>query len=133
VQERWFVPLLWIQQLRDSVARPLQLRLMSCAARVIVFQPRGNMEVTVKIHKDKSISDQTFVLEETTFIECTLKDCDLFFSGGDTEIVNVKIDNCRIHFRGAAKNTIALMQTLRMIPGPIQLPPQAQSVPPKPN
>ena len=87
----------------------------------------------MKIHKDKNISDQTFVLEENVFFDCTLKNCDLFYSGGDVEIVNLKLDNTRIHFQGAAKNTIGLMQLLRMIPGPIQLPPQVQSVPTKPN
>jgi len=87
----------------------------------------------VKIHKDKNISDQTFVLEENVFIDCTLKNCDLFYSGGDVEIVNLKLDNTRIHFQGAAKNMIGLMQTLRMIPGPIQLSPQVQSAPTKPN
>lgn len=87
----------------------------------------------MKIYKDKTMSEQTFILEESVFHDCTLKDCDLFYSGGDVEIVNLKLDNTRIHFRGAAKNMIALMQTLRMIPGPIQLPPQVQSAPTKPN
>ena len=87
----------------------------------------------MKIYKDKNLSEQTFVLEEVCFFDCTLKDCDLFYSGGDIGIVNLKLDGCRIHFRGEAKNTVALMQILRMIPGPIQLPPQAQSAPPKPN
>jgi hypothetical protein len=86
----------------------------------------------VKIHRDKNISDQTFVLEENVFIDCTLKDCDLFYSGGDVEIVNVKLDNSRVHFRGEAKNTMALMQTLRMISGPVQLPPQTTTSSQKP-
>ena len=87
----------------------------------------------MKIYKDKTMSDQIFIIEETVFYDCTLKNCDLFYSGGDSEIVNVKLDGCRVHFRGAARNMITLMQTLRMIPGPIQLPPQAQSAPTKPN
>jgi hypothetical protein len=87
----------------------------------------------MRIYKDKNISDQTFVMEESVFVDCTLKNCDLFYSGGDFEVVNVKLDGSRIHFRGAAKSTVALMQMLRMIPGPIQLPPQTQSAPTKPN
>jgi hypothetical protein len=81
----------------------------------------------MKIYRDKTISDQTFVLEDTSFYDCTLKNCDLFFSGGDVEISNVKLDGSRLHFRGAAKNTTSLMVVLRMIPGPTQLPPQVQS------
>jgi hypothetical protein len=81
----------------------------------------------MKIYKEKNMSEQTFVLEEVSFYECSLKDCDLFYSGGDFEMVNTKMDNCRMHFRGAAKNTVGLMQMLRMLPGPIQLPPQTSS------
>ena len=87
----------------------------------------------MKIYKDKNLSEQTFVIEDCSFFDCTLKDCDLFYSGGDFEIINLKMDNCRLHFRGAAKNAIGLMQLLRMLPGPIQLQPQPQSAPPKPN
>lgn len=87
----------------------------------------------MKVHRDKNISDQTFVLEEVCFFDCTLKNCDLFYSGGDFGIVNLTLDGCRVHFRGAAKTTVALMQTLRMIPGPVQMPQQAKSVPPKAN
>lgn len=78
----------------------------------------------MKIYKDKNISEQTFVLEETAFVDCTLKDCDLFYSGGDFEFVNLKLDNSRIHFRGGAKNTQLLMVTLGMLKAPLQLPPQ---------
>lgn len=87
----------------------------------------------MKIYRDKNLSEQIFELEEACFFDCSLKDCDLFYSGGDFEIVNLKMENCRVHFRGLAKNMIALMQTMRMIPGPIQLPPQAQSTPTKAN
>jgi hypothetical protein len=87
----------------------------------------------MRIYKNKVISETTFVMEDVAFFDCTLKDCDLFYSGGDFEVANVKLDGSRIHFRGAAKNMIALMQTLGMLRGPIQLPPQGQSSPPKPN
>jgi hypothetical protein len=69
----------------------------------------------MKIYQDKNISDQTFELEEAVFINCSLKNCDLFYSGGDTEFVNLRIDGCRFHFRGAAKNTQQLFLTLGMI------------------
>lgn len=78
----------------------------------------------MKVYKDKTMSEQTFVLEEATFYDCTLKDCDLFYSGGDFEMVSVKLDNCRIHFRGAAKNTQLLMMTAGMLKNQLQLPPQ---------
>lgn len=87
----------------------------------------------MKIYRNKTLSDQTFVLEETCFFDCTLKNCDLFFSGGDVVISNLTLDGSRLHFQGAAKNTTSLMVLLRMLPGPTQLPHQVQSAPTKPN
>jgi len=54
------------------------------------------------------------VLEEVAFINCTLTDCDLYYSGGDFDLVNTKIDACRFHWRGHAKNTATLMQMMQM-------------------
>lgn len=87
----------------------------------------------MKVYRDKSLTEQVFVLEEASFFNCTLKDCDIFFGGGDFQIVDTKLDNCRVHFRGQARNTIAMMQTVGLLRGPIQLPPQATSAPAKPN
>ena len=78
----------------------------------------------MKIFRDKTLSDQTFVLEETVFIDCTLRNCDLFYSGGDFEFVNLKLDNSRFHFREAAKYTAMLFQTLGMMREPSKIPAQ---------
>jgi hypothetical protein len=87
----------------------------------------------MKIYKDKVMSEQTFVLEESAFVDCTLKNCDVFYSGGDFEFVNLKLDNTRFHFRGAAKQTQILFQTLGMIPGASQVSSQAGMTSQKPN
>ena len=50
----------------------------------------------MKIYKDKKISEQTFELEEVALHDCQLKDCDIFYSGGDFELVNTTMDNCRM-------------------------------------
>jgi hypothetical protein len=71
----------------------------------------------MKIYKDKTMSEQTFILEEVALFDCVLKDCDVFYSGGDFEFVNLKLENTRFHFRGAAKQTQILFQSLGMIPG----------------
>ncbi len=81
-------------------------------------------EMKMKIYKDKTMSEQTFVLEESVFIECTLRNCDLFYSGGDFEFVNLKMDNCRFHWREAAKSSLLLFQTIGMLREQSQLPPQ---------
>lgn len=78
----------------------------------------------MRIYEDKTMSDQTFILEENVFLNCTLKNCDVFYSGGDFEFVNLKLDNTRFHFRGAAKNTQMLFQTIGLLKEPSQVPSQ---------
>lgn len=79
---------------------------------------------SIKAYHDKSISNESFVLEESAFFSCTLKNCDLFYSGGDFQVIESKLDGCRIHIRGAAKNTQTLFLTLGMLKAPLQLPAQ---------
>lgn len=65
--------------------------------------------------KDKTFENQSFVIEEVYFENCVLRNCDLFYSGGDFEWVNASFDNCRFHFRGAAKNTQTLFQSMGLL------------------
>ena len=70
--------------------------------------------------KNQSFEDRSFVLDETVFVNCKLKNCDLYYSGGDVEIVNTGMDTCHFHWRGAAKNTAALFQSIGMLRPPNQ-------------
>jgi hypothetical protein len=79
----------------------------------------------MKVHRDKSISNESFVLEEHVFINCTLKNCDLFYSGGDHEVVDLKLDVTRFHFRGEADKTIRLLRALGLLK---EAPPQTMSI-----
>ena len=72
----------------------------------------------MRVHRDKTFTNQEFTAEEVAFINCQLRDCDLFFSGGDFDWQGTNFVNCRFHFRGPAKNTIALCQQIGMIPLP---------------
>ena len=74
------------------------------------------MRSEIEVFQDKTLTDQSFILDEVVFIRCSLKNCDLFFSGGDTEWVNTNFENCRFHWRGAAKSTFALLQNMGLIP-----------------
>jgi hypothetical protein len=46
-------------------------------------------------YEGKNLTKAAFVVEECFFLNCELHDCDLFYSGGDFEMVNVKVDKCR--------------------------------------
>jgi hypothetical protein len=73
------------------------------------------MRDEVKVYEDKNLNEQSFILDDVVFIRCRLKNCDLFYSGGDYEWVETSMENCRFHWRGAAKNSVALFQALQVM------------------
>jgi hypothetical protein len=65
--------------------------------------------------KKQTLEGASLILEDNCFIDCVLRDCDLYFSGGDFEWQNTTFDNCRFHWRGAAKNTLELIRTMGLL------------------
>ena len=79
-------------------------------------------------HENKEYKNMTFVMEDCFFVNCVLRECDLFYSGGDVEWANLRFENCRWHFRGQAMRTIQLAQQIGMLKaGTIPVPPQTGS------
>ena len=78
----------------------------------------------MRAYEDQNMSDQSFILEEVVFIRCRLKNCDLFYSGGDFEWVETNFEGCRFHWRGPAKNTLMLLQGMGLMKPPTQGQPQ---------
>lgn len=91
------------------------------------------MRSEIKVYQDKTLNDQSFILDEVIFIRCHLKNCDLFYSGGDTEWAEAKFENCRFHWRGRAKNTFALLQNMGIVPQQPPAPTPPTSTAGKPN
>jgi len=88
---------------------------------------------TIKVYQGKTLNDQSFVLEDCVFLDCVLKNCDLFFSGGDTEWANTRFEGCRFHWRGSAKSTIAMLQVMGVLPLQPPQPTPPASTANKPN
>jgi hypothetical protein len=76
----------------------------------------------MKVYKNQTLTKEAIVLEEVCLIDCTLKDCDVFYSGGDADYQNLKLDNTRFHFRGPAQKTMQTLASfgmLKMQPMPV--------------
>jgi len=82
----------------------------------------------MEAYKNQKFNGRSFVLDEAVFINCTLTDCDIFYRGGDFSYLNTPFVNCRFHFLGAAKNTLALAQSIGMMQ-PAQTQPQSLTGP----
>jgi hypothetical protein len=74
-------------------------------------------------YEGKTLEKQAFVIEECCFMNCVLRECDLFYSGGDSEWMNTQMENCRWHFRGPALKTLQLAGGLGMLKAPQIVPP----------
>lgn len=70
--------------------------------------------------RNQSFEGRSFLLDEVAFIGCKLKNCDLYYAGGDVEMLDTGLESCHFHWRGPARNTMALLQSLGMLRVPNQ-------------
>ena len=71
----------------------------------------------MEIHRDKNIANETLVMDEAAFFECSLRDCKLVYSGGVVVLKDTTMHGCRWEFGGAALNTIELLTNLGLLKG----------------
>lgn len=63
------------------------------------------------MHRDETIDGQTLKVEEHVFKNCHLVNCFLVYEGGPFDWQNTSWENCEWVVRGAALQTVQLLQT----------------------
>ena len=69
----------------------------------------------ITVHEGATLTGVSLVVEEHVFINCKLKNCRLYYSGGAFEWINTSFENCNWNFRGPARDTFQLLITLGML------------------
>jgi hypothetical protein len=69
-------------------------------------------------YEGMTLTKKVIVLEETWLVNCVLRECVIFYSGGPFDVVNATFDRCEWKFQGSAQLTFSLMSMIGLIPKP---------------
>ena len=69
-------------------------------------------------YEGSTLTGKAIVLEEVWIVNCVLRECVIFYSGGPFDVVNATFDRCEWKFQGAAQLTFSLMSMIGLIPQP---------------
>jgi len=69
-------------------------------------------------YEGMTLTKKVIVLEETWLVNCVLRECVIFYSGGSFDVVNATFDSCEWKFQGPAQLTFSLMSMIGLIPPP---------------
>lgn len=71
----------------------------------------------------KSFKNQTVVMDDKNYVQCTFTQCEIVYTGGDFSWVNAQFQDCKITITGNAGKTLAFMQQVGILqPAPQLLP-----------
>lgn len=74
-------------------------------------------------YEGRTLTEQVFQLEECWFVNCVLRDCRIFYSGGSYIFENTRFENCQWTFQNQAHQTFLLLQNIGLLKAG-QVPPQ---------
>lgn len=74
-------------------------------------------------YEGQTFKGAAFKLEECWFVNCVLRECTIFYSGGSYELLNTTFDGCQWKFQDQAQRTCTLLSQIGLLPTQ-QTPPQ---------
>src|SRR5437016_3933485 len=88
-------------------------------AAVTLDQMQSGITFIMNTVLSKTIKDQDFALDpQTSYIKCRFVNSQLFYSGGDTQLVNCYLEKSQVTFTGDAAKVVQFMQSVGMVPPP---------------
>jgi hypothetical protein len=66
-------------------------------------------------YEGRTFTNQVFQLEECWFMNCVLRECVIFYSGGPYEFSNLTFENCQWKFQGSASQTVQLLNQIGLL------------------
>ena len=69
----------------------------------------------MEIVRGKTLDSVSVVIDETTFVDCTLVDCILEYSGGPVAFKRTQMRGCRYVFFGQARATVHFLQSVGLM------------------
>ena len=76
----------------------------------------SSQEVHMDTLRHAAFQDETVVLDGKHFIDCTLQNCTLEYSGGPVILERTHLRGCQYVFFGQAQSTVRLLQEVRLMP-----------------
>ena len=64
--------------------------------------------------RDRTLQEETVVLDGHRFSNCHLVDCEIRYSGGAFVLEGTSLTGCTFTFGGAAQRTLTMMRTLKL-------------------
>lgn len=62
----------------------------------------------------QTFSKQKLSLDNHVYRNCSIDDCDIYYSGGPYELIDTHITNSRLHLNQPAKNIYSAIQIFKM-------------------
>lgn len=67
-------------------------------------------------YEGQTLIKKVLVVEECWLINCVLRECVLFYSGGAYQMENVQWENCQWKFLGPAQMTVSVLSMIGLLP-----------------